>query len=274
MSAPARFVQETAALTRRWFLHTLRQPIAVAAGLFQPLIWLFLFGSLFQNMRMPGMAAMAEGSYIPFLAAGIIVFTAFNSALSSGVPILFDKENSFLDRLLVAPLSSRFSIVCSSALHIFIMSTLQSALVLVVIAAWSPLVVLSPLMVLLVLAITALLILGFTILSIGLAFGLRAHFEMLSLIQVLALPLIFISTAFAPLEAMPGWLQWPASLNPLTAAIEPVRHLLLNHGEWPTGVLVAAPWANLTATGCLMYLVAFNAGSALLVGWFLRRFFR
>ena len=270
----AHFVTETSALTRRWFLRTRRQPIAIAAGLFQPLIWLFLFGSLFSRLPLSESFPAASGNYIAFLTAGVIVFTAFNSALSSGVPVLFDKENRFLDRLFVAPLSSRYSIVASSALHIFIMSTLQTGLVLLVATWWGGAITLTVGSVLAILAITGLLILGFTILSLGLAFSLRAHFEMLSLIQVLALPMIFVSTAFAPLEMMPAWLQWPASLNPLTFAIEPVRHLLLNAGAWPTGTLVTAPWGSLGLFGCIVALLGFNLLALFTVGSFLRKFLR
>jgi ABC-2 type transport system permease protein len=272
MNAAEALAMETMALSKRWFLHTLRQPIVVAAGLFQPIIWLFLFGSLFRFIEFPA-AQLTGTSYIPFLAAGVIVFTAFNSALAAGVPLLFDKENRFLDRLLAAPLASRFSIVAASAIHIFVMSTLQTALVLGVVTWWSPELSLTLPQTFAILAVTALLILGFTTVSIVLAFSLRAHFEMLSLIQVLGLPMIFISSAFAPLEIMPVWLQWLASLNPLTAAIEPVRHLML-HGGAPAGVLVSAPWGELGMRGCLAYLAGFNAVVVGATWVILHRFFR
>ncbi len=267
------FVRETMALTRRWFLHTLRQPIAVAAGLFQPLIWLFLFGSLFHQLRLPVAAGGVEVSYIPFLAAGVIVFTAFNSALATGVPVLFDKENRFLERLLVAPLRSRFSIVAASALHIFVMSWVQTAIVMLVVDGWSADVSLGLSSFFGVLLVTSLLILGFTVLSIGLAFGLRAHFEMLSLIQVVSLPMVFVSSAFAPVSLMPAWLQWPATLNPLTATIEPVRALILQ-GRLPAGPLLEAPWGTLGFAGCVGYLLVFDLVAVLAVGAFLRRYLR
>jgi ABC-2 type transport system permease protein len=267
------FVREIAALTKRWFLHSARQPISIAAGLFYPLIWLFLFGSVFRNLPSNALA-QAGGNYTGFLAAGVIVFTAFSGALSSGVPVLFDKENKFLDRLLVAPLVSRYSIVISSALHIAVMSFLQTAVVLAVSAAFGEGLSLSIVSVGGVFLATGLLILGFTALSLGLAFGLNAHFEMLSLIQVLALPMIFISSALAPIPSMPEWLQWPASLNPLTMAIEPVRHLLLGGGVWTDGPILQAPWGTLGIAGCLLWLLAFDAACFGALALFLRRFFR
>ena len=50
-------------------------------------------------------------SYGRFLGAGVIVFTAFSGALNAGLPVMFDREFGFLNRLLVAPLRSRSSIV-------------------------------------------------------------------------------------------------------------------------------------------------------------------
>lgn len=266
------FLRETGALTKRWFLHSLRQPIAVAAGLFYPLIWLFLFGSVFRNLPANALQA-AEGSYTAFLAAGVIVFTAFSGALSSGVPVLFDKENKFLDRLLVAPLASRYAIVVASALHIIAMSFLQTAVVLTVASFFGEGLRLEPAVLVGVFGVVGLLIFGFTAFSLGLAFGLNAHFEMLSLIQVLSLPMIFVSSALAPVAAMPAWLQWPAALNPLTMAIEPVRWLLLQ-GAWPAGPVFVAPWGAMSIGACLAALVAFDGVMLAALATFLRRTFR
>ena len=116
--------QETAALTKRLFIQLKRRPSTFFAGILQPIIWLFLFGALFANAPkdfLPGV-----DSYGNFLGAGLIVFTAFSGALNSGLPLMFDREFGFLNRLLVAPLASRLSIVLSSFLYITILSFVQS----------------------------------------------------------------------------------------------------------------------------------------------------
>lgn len=104
--------QETFALTKRLFIQLKRRPSTLLAGILQPIIWLFLFGALFSKAPegfLPGIE-----SYGNFLGAGLIVFTAFSGALNSGLPLMFDREFGFLNRLLVAPLTSRLSIVLSS----------------------------------------------------------------------------------------------------------------------------------------------------------------
>ena len=66
------------------------------------------------------------------MGAGLIVFTAFSGALNSGLPLMFDREFGFLNRLLVAPLASRLSIVLSSFFYITILSFVQSIVIMVV----------------------------------------------------------------------------------------------------------------------------------------------
>ncbi|MFM8007098.1 MAG: ABC transporter permease, partial [Dolichospermum sp.] len=99
-------VQETLALTRRLFIQLQRRPSSLIAGIIQPVMWLVLFGALFENA--PKGLFGSTSNYGQFLAAGVIVFTAFAGALNAGLPVMFDREFGFLNRLLVAPLGSRF----------------------------------------------------------------------------------------------------------------------------------------------------------------------
>ena len=110
-SALSELSQETLALTRRLFLQLARRPSTLVAGILQPLIWLILFSALFA--KAPDGLLPGGSSYGRFLGAGVIVFTAFSGALNAGLPVMFDREFGFLNRLLVAPLRSRSSIVLS-----------------------------------------------------------------------------------------------------------------------------------------------------------------
>ena len=264
----ADFWQETMALTRRWFIQLKRRPTTFAVGVIQPLLWLLLFGSLFQNA--PEGLFAGTSSYVQFLGAGVIVFTAYGGALNAGVPVLFDREFGFLNRLLVAPLASRFSIVLASALFIVSMALVQTAVIVgasYVMGAGIPdFVGLG-----IVTAIVVLLVLGFTALSLGLAFAMPGHAELLALIFLINLPLIFSSTALAPLSFMPNWLQWVASLNPLTHAIEPIRYLY-THADWSwSSVVLHAPWGDLSLLGSLGALLLFVMVSVTVVQGVLRK---
>jgi len=126
------FIQETRALTKRLFIQLIRRPSTLIAGLVQPLMWLVLFGALFQNA--PDGFMGTSGQYQKFLGAGVIVFTAFGGALNAGLPVMFDREFGFLNRLLMAPLVSRSSIVVASAIFIMSLSLLQTLVIVGTIA--------------------------------------------------------------------------------------------------------------------------------------------
>ncbi len=262
------FIQETLALTTRLFIQLKRRPTTLVAGIVQPVMWLVLFGALFQNA--PAGFLGNDVSYGQFLGAGVIVFTAFSGALNAGLPVMFDREFGFLNRLLVAPLASRFSIVMASAIYITILSFLQTlAIVAMSALLGTGLPGVGGLAI--VAMIVLLLVIGVTALSLGLAFSLPGHIELIAAIFVTNLPLLFASTALAPLSFMPGWLAWIASLNPMSYAIEAIRYLYL-HSDWAwSSVVMNAPFGEVTMAGALGTLVGFCAVAVLLIQPALKR---
>ena len=242
--------QETAALTKRLFIQLKRRPSTFFAGILQPIIWLFLFGALFANAPkdfLPGVT-----SYGNFLGAGLIVFTAFSGALNSGLPLMFDREFGFLNRLLVAPLASRLSIVLSSFIYITILSFVQSMAIMFIsfllgygFPDFYGLGIVFATLILLVLFVTSI--------SLCLAFVLPGHIELIALIFVVNLPLLFASTALAPISFMPSWLGWLASFNPLTFAIEPIRIAYSSNFNLDL-IALNAPYGDLTCRNCISIL--------------------
>jgi ABC-2 type transport system permease protein len=264
------FLQETLALTKRLFIQLQRRPSTLIAGIIQPFMWLVLFGALFYNA--PNNLFGDNLSYAKFLAPGVIVFTAFSGALNAGLPVMFDREFGFLNRLLVAPLASRYSIVAASTIYIIALSFIQTAVIVAASAflgaGWPSLAGLAT-----IALIVFLIVLGVTALSLGLAFALPGHIELIAVIFVTNLPLLFASTALAPLSFMARWLQIVASLNPLTYAIEPIRYLYLNSNWTFQSAVLQTPWASLDFSSVLLILLAFDALVLLTIQPLLRRRF-
>lgn len=264
------FIQETLALTKRLFIQLQRRPSTLMAGIIQPFMWLILFGALFS--KAPSGLFGNDLSYAKFLAPGVIVFTAFSGALNAGLPVMFDREFGFLNRLLVAPLSSRYSIVAASTIYIIVLSFIQTAVIIgasAFLGAGLPnLVGLTAIS-----TIVFLIVLGVTALSLGLAFALPGHIELLAVIFVTNLPLLFASTALAPLSFMAGWLQVVACLNPLTYAIEPIRYIY-QHGDWAIDTVVMnTPWMDFSFGLVILALLAFDALVLITIQPLLRRRF-
>jgi ABC-2 type transport system permease protein len=267
-SAFGELVQETLALTRRLFIQLQRRPSSLMAGIIQPVMWLVLFGALFQNA--PKGIFGDTTNYAQFLAAGIIVFTAFSGALNAGLPVMFDREFGFLNRLLVAPLASRFSIVFASAIFIISQSLLQAA-VIVGAAAFLGAGIPDATGLGIIVLIVLLLALGVTALSLGLAFALPGHIELIAVIFVTNLPLLFASTALAPLSFMPQWLQVVAALNPLSYAIESIRYLYTHQSWGLNSVVMHAFWGEVTFGGAILVLLGFAVVALLSIQPRLRR---
>ena len=120
-------------------------------------------------------------------------------------------------------------------------------------------------------AIVFLTVLGVTALSLGLAFALPGHIELIAAIFVTNLPLLFASTALAPLSFMANWLQVVACLNPLTYAIEPIRYIYLNPDWNWQSTAFQSPWLSLNFAATLAILSAFAALVLLAIQPLLRR---
>lgn len=223
------YLQEVTALTMRWVRRLSRERFSMLFTLVQPMLfWLIFFGNLFQ--RAADVQVMQAPNYISFLAAGVVVMTVLNNGLAGGVDLLFDKENGFLERLMSTPIR-RTSVVLSRFLFVTTITCLQVLVILGV--AWffdvRPATGLPGVAV--ILFISMLFGVGLTAISMALAFSVKSHGDFFSVLGFVSLPMIFLSSALVPLEAMPVWMGIVAKLNPMTWAIDAVRPLILSGWE-------------------------------------------
>nr|YP_009244193.1 ABC-2 type transporter [Gelidium elegans]AMK96435.1 ABC-2 type transporter [Gelidium elegans] len=213
-------------LIKRLYIQAKRRPALLIAGIMQPLLWLILFGSLFQNA--PIGFFVTNLKYNVFLSPGIIVFTSFSGAINAGLPMMFDREFGFLNRILASPIISRDCLLFSSIYFITSVTIVQTLSIIVFsIVSTNHIIYISNLLIILLIII--LITLSIASLSICLGFILPGHIEFLALIFIINLPTLFSSTALAPLSFMPSWLQILASLNPLTYAIESIRYAYIEN---------------------------------------------
>lgn len=242
------FMQETRALTRRWILRTRSERGALILGLFQPLIWLVLFGNMFSRVAAWQPQAFGTDNYLAFQTGGIIAFTILNNALLGAVPLLFDRENGYLAKLLAAPIS-RASLLLSRFMYVTVFSLVQAVLILACAACLGVTIAQGTAGVVKILLAGSLLCFGFTLLSIALVFIFPGHAAFFTVIGFVMTPILLLSDALMPLSAMPGWLQWLALANPLTHAVALMRPAVISAaGGDPRATPIA-----------VMYLVGFDA---------------
>ena len=214
--------QEVTTLTKRLYIQLERRPSTFIISMIQPLLWLILFGSLFQNF--PINLLTKNIKYNTFLTPGIITFTSFNGAIYAGLPLIFDREFGFLNRLIVSPLILRDSLLASCLISITITSLLQT----IIIILFNTYILNNSFSISnidIILQTIILITISIASISISLAFILPGHVEFLAVLLLTNLPTLFASTTLAPLSFMPYWLQILTSLNPLTYATEILRYV-------------------------------------------------
>jgi len=218
------YLIEVYAQFARWMLHFKRQPMVVAFAVIQPFFWLLFFSQAFASaMKNSPYAGMKN--YTAFMTASVLVMTVFNNSMAGGIALLFDRERGTLSRILAAPIS-RSSILLGRFLAVSVISLLQVLVILALSRLLGVTVATGIGGAALILLLALLFGLGITILSLALAFIFHNHASFFAVMGFISLPLIFVSSALVPLEAMPGWLQMLARANPMTYCIDGVRMLI------------------------------------------------
>jgi ABC-2 type transport system permease protein len=240
------WAQEVLALTRRWFLMLKRDRLNLVFSGIQPAIWLVFFGSTIG--RAIDDRVIGTSNYIGFMLPGIVAFTVITNAVAGAMPMLWDKETGYLERLLSMPIA-RSSLIVSRFLFQFVLGSAQVILVFIVAVLIAVDLAAGPAGALAILAVAGLLSMAVTAVFMALAYRVPTHGTFFAITGFLTLPLVFMSNAFVPVDAMPGWMTVIARLNPLTYAIEAMRTLVLE--GWRLEVATSLGVLGLFAAGCL-----------------------
>jgi ABC-2 type transport system permease protein len=221
--------RQTRQVALRYIRALLRQPAWVGISLVQPVIWLLLFGALFERTAdIPGFTA---GSYVEFLTPGVVVMLAVSSAGWVGMGFIEDINRGTMDRLLVSPIwrgALNLGSVAQSVLSIVVQSVIVIGLSLAV-GARFPGGVAG--MVVLV-AVAGLLGAVFASLSNGVAVLTRQRETLIGIVTMVTLPLTFLSSALQQQSLLPGWIRWIAEFNPVHWAAEAGRSATVQHADW------------------------------------------
>ena len=197
-------IANTRYMTVRHVMELLRQPWWIFVNLIQPIIWLLLFGALFETISdIPG---WGSESYIEFLAPGVVMMTAFFTAGWSGMPMIEDLERGVVDRFLVSPVS-RSSLITGRLVQGSLQIVIQTLIIVGLAIATGADFANGVLGVAVLMGVAILLGAAFGALSNGLALLARREETLIALMQFLMLPLSFLSTTFMQEDLMPAWMQ-------------------------------------------------------------------
>ena len=230
--APARstVVPDTWYLTGRKLRALVRQPVVLAMGVVQPVIWLFLFGEMFHKViDIPGFGY--HGSYLAYLIPGVVAMNAMSGNMWAGMSMIEEIDRGTLNRFLVTP-ASRLGIMNASVAEQAVSTTVQTLIIVGLGAAGG---VSYPggavgMVVLIVAAIEVGVLWGALSNMTGML--LRAREAIIGVYTFFMLPLMFLSSAFIPTSFLPGWMQAIAAWNPLNWEVQMGRSALSASPDW------------------------------------------
>lgn len=233
-SALAEWSQEVLALARRWWINLHREKLNLAFTIAQPAIWLVFFGTAVG--RTINKQVIGTNDYIGFMLPGVIAFTIVGSGMAAAMPLLWDKEMGYLDKLMSMPIA-RSSVIVSRFVFQCGQTSVQVCILLAVAFAMGVRIESGLVGVLVILLAAALLTMAVTAAHLALAYWVPGHGTFFAIAGFVTMPLLFISNAFVPLAAMPAWMNVAARLNPLTYAIQAMRLMIVS--GWETQVATA-----------------------------------
>jgi ABC-2 type transport system permease protein len=208
----------------------LRSRAQIIASLGQPLMYLlalgFGLGPVFQKS--------GQGSYLQFIAPGVVGMSILFTSIFSGIGLLWDRQFGFLKETLVAPVS-RLQIMAGRTLGGATVALLQGLLVLTVclIAGFRPHDLAAVPLALLFMALIAVV---FSALGTAIGSTLRDMQGFQMVMNFLVMPIFFLSGALFPLADLPAALAVATCADPLSYGIDGLRGALIGLSHF--GVLI------------------------------------
>lgn len=198
-----------------------RSRAQVIASLGQPLLYLlvlgFGLGPVFQKA--------GNGSYLQFIAPGVIGMTILFTSVFSGIGLLWDRQFGFLKETLVAPVP-RITIMIGRTLGGATVAMIQGTLVMIVclIAGFRPTNWASIPLAFAFMALTAVVFGGLGT-AIGSVLQDMQGFQLI--MNFLVMPIYFLSGALFPLANLPKILAAVTRIDPLSYGVDGLRGSLI-----------------------------------------------
>lgn len=212
---PSRVPSDTGIVFGRCLRQTLRSKTALAFGLFQPLLFLVLFGPLLEDLPLG-----ARGDSRQVLVPGLLVQLGLFSASFAGFGLLLEKQTGVVERMRVTP-ASRLALLLGRVLRDALVLLVQSA---VLVLAGLALGLRAPAAGVAVgLLLVGLLAVALASLSYALAMRVGGPQEFAPVVNSAVVPAMLLSGILLPMALAPAWLDAVSRLVPLRHLVDAVR---------------------------------------------------
>jgi ABC transporter DrrB family efflux protein len=259
----AGFATATTQSARRTLVQFRRTPQLLIMGTVQGALFLFMFRYIFGGAIDPGGGV----DYVDFLIPGFLVTMILWIGMESPAGVAEDAASGVHDRLRSLPIP-RAAVVVGRALAdtaltgwgMFVATVLAFAVGFRLDAGLAAV----------ALALAIVVVATFSFMWVFITIGLvsRSAQAAQAMATLFVIPLAFVSSAYVPLDSLPGWMQPVASHQPFTVVTNAVRSLTLGGTESAGIGHSTAYWVALSLVWCAGIFVVFGS---LAVSRFARR---
>jgi len=228
-------LSDTLTITKRNLLAITRIPEQLFFSTVQPIMFVLLFRYVFG-----GAIHTSEGSYVNYLMPGIFVQTVVFGSVSTSIGLAEDLQKGLIERFRALPMA-RSAVLAGRTTTDLIRNVFVVIIMTIVgfLVGFRPTTGVIPYIagILLILAFAYALSWGFAVIGLSAANSETAQVVSFPLV----FPLTFISSAFVPVDQMPGWLQGFATYQPVSVTITACRALMLG-GSTASWVIQSVAW--------------------------------
>jgi ABC-2 type transport system permease protein len=215
-----RILSDTKLMFVRNIQHTLRNPIFILVSMFQPMLYLFLFMPLLENLG--GVPGLPAGKTVDIFIPGLLVMLALFGSAFVGFSLIDELRTGVIERFLVTPVR-RSSILLGRVLRDASVLVAQCVLITLVAIPFG----LSVNVAGFLLSLVLYGLIGITMASMSYSFALiyKSEDNLAPTLNTITLPISLLSGIILPLILAPIWLQNVAKINPFSYAVNASRAL-------------------------------------------------
>ncbi|HEY8528032.1 MAG TPA: ABC transporter permease [Acidimicrobiales bacterium] len=195
----------------------------LATRAIQPALWLLIFGKTFSELR----AVETEGlPYLDYLAPGVLAQSTLFVAVFYGIQVIWERDAGVLAKLLVTP-TPPSAVVAGKGFAAGVRALVQVVVVVVLAALLGVHLELAPWRLVAAAVVSIVGAAFFATLSMTIAGLVLSRERVMGIGQAITMPLFFASNALYPTDAMPAWIRWFGTVNPLSYEVDALRGLLV-----------------------------------------------
>ncbi|WP_336326568.1 ABC transporter permease [Halovenus sp. HT40] len=222
---------------KRWLVKSSRNPYVTFTSLIQPVIFFVLMAEVLGAVVGGVLTETLGGDvhYVTYLTPAIVIQSALAAAAVSGIGLVDDMETGMFDKTLISPMS-RGAMFVGKVLSELARITVQTLIILALgfgllwvktSASVGSYIQTGLAGVLGIVAVTVIFGGIFMAYSNIVALVTRDREATIMISNLLTFPLLFVSSAFVPLDVLPNWIQTVAIVNPITYGVDAIRALML-----------------------------------------------